>query len=271
MTFTEKLLACAQAHDSLLCVGLDPTVGSLPTHLGRDADAVARFGRAIVESTSDLVCAFKPNLAFYETLGTAGLDALSRTLEAIPRDIPVIGDAKRGDIGSSSAAYARALFDHFRFDAITVSPYLGHDSIEPFLDYAGRGVFVLCRTSNPGARDFQDLMVDGQPLYVHVARQALGWKRRGDLGFVVGATYPEEIARIRSLAPDVPLLVPGVGAQGGELGAAVQAAVDARGQLAVINSSRQVLYASSGTDFADAAVTVAAATRDQINSARRSG
>jgi len=269
MTFVEKLLAAASAHDSLLCVGLDPVPESLPPHLGREVDSVVRFGRAIIEATSDLVCAFKPNLAFYEALGTGGLEALVRTLDAVPPDVAVIGDAKRGDVGSSSAAYARALFDHFRFDAVTVSPYLGHDSIEPFLDYAGRGVFVLCRTSNPGAHDFQDLLVDGEPLYVRVARQTLSWKRRGDLGFVVGATYPAEIARVRSLAPDVPLLVPGVGAQGGSLEAAVRAAVDGKGELAVVNSSRQVLYASQGPDFAAAAASVASRTRAQINAARR--
>ena len=271
MSFTDRLLNASRTRSSLLCVGLDPVLTSLPAHLGRDSAAVVAFGRAIIEATQDLVCAFKPNLAFYEALGSEGLSALAATLAAVPADVPVIGDAKRGDIGSTSAAYARALFEHFHFDAVTVSPYLGHDSVEPFLAYPDRGVFLLCRTSNPGARDFQDYDIDGEPLYVRVAEKALTWKRQGELGFVVGATYPIEIARVRAVAPDAPLLVPGVGAQGGDLEAAVRSAVDTHGDRALINSSRQVLYASSGTDYADMARVVAGALRAQINAARRVG
>jgi orotidine-5'-phosphate decarboxylase len=268
MTFLEKLTGAARANSSLLCVGLDVSLDALPEGIARTPAGVVEFSRAIVEATADLVCAFKPNLAFYEALGPAGLDALLQTRHLIPANIPVIADAKRGDVGHTASAYARALFDVYGFDAVTASPYLGRDSLEPFLERADRGVFVLCRTSNPGARDLQDLNVGGEPLYRLVARLVAEWNQRGNAGLVVGATYPREIAEVRSIAPTLPLLIPGVGAQAGDLAAAVRAGVDARGERAIVNSSRQVLYASSGRDFAAAARAVAIVLRDQINEAR---
>jgi orotidine-5'-phosphate decarboxylase len=268
MTFREKLLAAARTNDSLLCVGLDIVLSSLPAPLPRTVESVVPFNRAIVEATADLVCAYKPNLAFYEALGQAGLEALARTLELIPKHIPVIGDAKRGDIGHTAQAYARALFETFGFDAVTVNPYLGRDALQPFLDYADRGVFVLCRTSNPGAVDFQDLSVGGKPLYQVVAEKVVEWDRHGNAGLVVGATYPDEISLVRGLAPELPLLVPGVGAQAGDVRAAVAAAVDARGELAVVNSSRQVIYAANDARFAEAARSAALTLKDEINRAR---
>ena len=271
MTFREKLLAASRRNQSLLCVGLDVVLSSLPKSIASAADptaAIVAFNAAIVEATADLVCAYKPNLAFYEALGAAGLEALRQTLALIPREIPVIGDAKRGDVGHTAGAYARALFEVAGFDAVTVSPYLGRDALQPFLDYEDHGVFVLCRTSNPGATDFQDLDCGGKPLYQVVAEKVREWDKHGNAGLVVGATYPSELAAVRAIVPEMPLLVPGVGAQAGDLHAAVLAAVDTRGEFAVINSSRQVIYASGGAGFAQAARQAALATRDAINRAR---
>lgn len=220
--------------------------------------AIEAFNRGIVEATSDLVCAYKPNLAFYEALGQDGWRGLRRTLLAIPDDIPVIGDAKRGDIGSTSEFYASALFDNLGFDAVTVNPYLGGDGMEPFLRYDERGVLVLCKTSNPGSGDFQDLIVEwrGQrlPLYQVVARKVVEeWNGRMNCGLVVGATHPRQLEEIRALAPSLPILIPGVGAQAGNLEEAVRLGTDARGELAIVNVSRAVLYASDGKNWQEAA------------------
>ena len=261
--FLEKLEAAARQNRSLLCVGLDPWLPQMPL------DDIATFNRAIVEATRDLVCAFKPNMAFYEAQGSAGLRALEMTLEVIPEDIPVILDAKRGDIGNTAVAYAQAVFEAWRADAVTVNPYLGRDSLEPFLAYEGRGVFVLCRTSNPGSADFQSLPVqtggETMPLFERVARQAQEWNARGNVGLVVGATLPGELARVRELCPHMPILVPGVGAQGGDLEASVKLGTDDSGRRAIISVSRQVLYASRSSDYAEAARRAAQALRDQIN------
>lgn len=271
--FRSKLEAAARRHHSLLCVGLDPEEERLPSCLRGQADRFLAFGQAIVEATADLVCAYKPNLAFYEALGLEGLEALRRTLEAIPPEIPVIGDAKRGDIGSTARAYARALFEVWNFDAATVSPYLGRDSLEPFLAYPHKGTFVLCKTSNPGAQDFQELLVleEGAParLYEVVARRIQEVNEHGNLGLVVGATYPEALGRIRQMAPDMLLLIPGIGPQGGELSVAVKHGIDKEGGGAIFSASRQVLYASPGKDFAQAARRQAKALRDQINRYRQ--
>ncbi len=262
VSFLEKLEAAAQRNRSLLCVGLDPWPDQMPI-----AD-IATFNRAIVEATSDLVCAYKPNIAFYEAEGLPGLRALEVTLLAIPSHVPVILDAKRGDIGSSAAAYARAVFERWGADATTVNAYLGGDAVEPFAAYGDRGVFILCRTSNPGSAELQSLRVaDGAPLYEQAARRAQEWNTRGNVGLVVGATYPEELAQVRALCPSMPILVPGIGAQGGELDASVKAGVDANGRGAIISASRQVLYASSGTDYPEAARRTADALREQINAA----
>ena len=275
MTFFQRLEDAAARNQSRLCVGLDPDPTRIP---GGDVTA---FLREVVAATSDLVCCYKPNLAFFEALGDEGYTALHATLAAIPESVPVLADAKRGDIGSTAEAYARALFAVWGFDAATVNPYGGGDTIEPFLVYADRGVFVWCRSSNPGARDFQDLPVlDGagstRPLYEVVAERARRWNAGGNVGLVAGATYPAEIARLRSMCPDLPFLVPGVGAQGAALEEAVRAAAFAEGSTPslpdgsgfLINASRGVLYASAGSDFAPAARQAALQLRDAINDAR---
>jgi orotidine-5'-phosphate decarboxylase len=235
--------------------------------------SVAEFHKAIIETTADLVCAYKLNFAFYEALGDDGMSILKQTKNFIPDDIPVIGDAKRGDIGNTAKAYARAIFDHSGFDAATVNPYLGYDSIEPFLQYRDRGIFILCRTSNAGAVDFQSLNVEtgdnkNIPLFQAVARKAEEWNRHGNIGLVVGATYPEELKIIREQHPDMPLLIPGIGAQGGDLALTVRHGVDRHGEKAIINSSRQILYASQGKDYAQAARQAALNLREQINRIR---
>jgi len=264
MNFNEKLITASRKNKSLLCVGLDPDPELMPGKV-----SVLEFNKAIIDATSDLVCAYKLNLAFYEALGDEGLDALKRSIKYIPDDIPVIGDAKRGDIGNTAKAYARAIFSNYNFDATTVNPYLGFDSIEPFIQYRDKGVFILCRTSNAGAVDFQALrceVEDGhRPLFELVALKASQWNTYGNIGLVVGATYPEELRLIRNSHPDMPLLIPGIGAQGGDIASAVRYGVDAQGEKAILNSSRQIIYASRGKDFAQAARRVAAELRDQIN------
>ena len=245
---------------SLLCVGLDPDPAKLPV---KD---VFEFNKAIIDATADLVCAYKPNLAFYEALGVRGLQALKKTVAYIPKNIPVIGDAKRGDIGNTATAYARALFGYYKFDAVTLNPYLGYDSVEPFLDYKDKGVFVLCRTSNSSACDFQDLVDNfGIKFYQSVALRAGDWNTAGNVGLVVGATCPEELREIRKLCPQMPLLIPGIGAQGGDLELSVKYGVDANKEKAVIVAARQVIYASKGADYAQAARRTASELRDIIN------
>ncbi len=260
MTFIDKLLTANRRNKSLLCVGLDPDPGLMP-EVG-----LLEFNKAIVDATADLVCAYKPNPAFYESLGIDGLKALQKTVEHVPDHIPIICDGKRGDIGNTAKAYAKALFTTFGFDAATVSPYLGFDSIEPFIQYKDKGVFILCRTSNPGAVDFQSLLdTQGIPLYETVARKAKEWDVHGNIGLVVGATYPDELKAIRQLCPEMPLLIPGIGAQGGDLASAVKHGVDARDEKAIIVAARQILYASRGKDFAEAARRSAQELRDSIN------
>lgn len=273
MTFIEQLRAVQRQANSLLCIGLDPDVARLPPPTRGAPDPVYAFCAAIIDATSDLVCAFKPNIAFFEVLGTTGPATLRRVISAVPPGIPVILDAKRGDIGSTATAYAQAVFDTLGAHAVTLNPYLGGDSLQPFLDYADRGCFVLCKTSNPGSADLQDLrLADGRPLYLEVARRARDeWNANGNIGLVVGATHPAVTAEVRAMCPELPLLVPGVGAQGGDLTAAVRAAVDAHGERAVINVSRGILYASSGDDYADAARREAVRLQDSINIALKLG
>lgn len=264
MKFVEKLVNASRENRSLLCVGLDSDPAQIPGGL-----SVLEFNKAIINATSDLVCAYKPNVAFYEAWGAAGFNALKQTVNYIPSDIPVIADAKRGDIGSTAKAYAQALFVHFNFDATTVSPYLGFDSVEPFIEYQDKAIFILCRTSNASAVDFQSLICsdesDSRPLYEIVARKAGEWNTHGNIGLVVGATYPEEMKRVRQLQPDMPFLIPGIGAQGGDLAQTVRYGVDAHGEKAVINSSRQIIFASKEKDFAEAARQAALKLRDEIN------
>lgn len=267
MSFLTKLAAASRARDSIVCVGLDPEPSLIPDSLGRGPQAALRFLRRIVRATSDHACAYKPNLAFYERYGSAAFDVLSLVLQAIPDDIPVILDAKRGDVPNTAIAYADALFGAFRADAVTVAPYLGLDAIEPFCR-DGRYAFVLARTSNPGAGDLQDLVSDGRPVYQHVVESCVRAFPAEACGFVVGATYPEEAARLRRIAPDRLFLMPGVGAQGGDVAAALRAALDAKGAGVLPAASRSILYASRGADFERAAAAAARALRDAANAAR---
>ena len=264
MNFIEKLAKASEKNKSLLCIGLDPDPEKLP-----DRMKVIDFNKAVIEATSDLVCAYKLNLAFYEVLGDDGYETLKNSVRYVPDNIPVIGDAKRGDIGNTARAYAGSIFTNLNFDAATVNPYLGFDSLEPFIQYHDRGIFILCRTSNAGAVDFQSLRceVDGKSrsLFEIVAQKVSLWNTHGNLGLVVGATYPEELKLIRQNHPDMPLLIPGIGAQGGELSLAIRYGVDSNGQKAIINSSRQIIYASRGKDFAQAARKAATELRDRIN------
>ncbi|MFC1987477.1 orotidine-5'-phosphate decarboxylase [Chloroflexota bacterium] len=264
MNFMEKLAGAVRKNKSLLCIGLDPDPEMMPDKLG-----VFEFNKAIIDATSDLVCAYKPNLAFYEALGADGFNILKKTVGYISDDIPVIGDAKRGDIGNTAKAYARALFDILNFDAATVNPYLGFDAIEPFIRYRDKAIFILCRTSNAGAADFQSLSCEvessSSPLFEVVALKASKWNIHSNIGLVVGATCPEELKLIRQSYPDMPLLIPGIGAQGGDLGLTIRYGVDAQGERTIINSSRQIIYASRGNDFAEAARRAALSLRDQIN------
>jgi orotidine-5'-phosphate decarboxylase len=260
MNFIDKLLNVSRKNKSLLCVGLDPDPELMP-----EVD-ILEFNKAIIDATHDLVCAYKPNLAFYEALGIEGLTILEKTIEYVPTHIPIIGDAKRGDIGNTAKAYAKALFSTWGFDAATVNPYLGFDSVEPFISYHDKGIFLLCRTSNSGAADFQDFCcTNGFPLYEAVAHKAKEWNIYNNIGLVVGATYPEELKKIRSICPEMPLLIPGIGTQGGDLASAVNYGVDAQGKKVIIAVSRQILYASRGRDFAQAARNVAEKIRNQIN------
>ena len=271
MTYREKLEAAWEKSGSLLCVGLDPEPSLMPDGFG--ADDVAAFNHAIIEATSDLVCAYKPNVAFYEGLGPErGYAALRETLAAIPSHVITLADAKRGDVEHTARAYVRALFDDLRFDAATVNAYLGQDSITPWIERPQHGVFVVTRTSNPGAGDLQDLPVateaGSRPLYEVVAERCRSWDEHGNVGMVTGATYPDEMRRLRELCPDTPLLLPGIGAQAGSLDEAVRAGLDKRGDGILVSASRGVTYASKGADFPQAARREALRLRDEINIVR---
>ena len=268
MTFHDTLRDAQRTHKSLLCVGLDTDPAKLPPSLPRGTEAVLEFNRRIIEATQDLVCAYKINLAFYEVLGEPSWHLVSETLALIPEGIVTIGDGKRGDIGNSSAYYARALREVFGFTASTVNPYMGTDAVAPFLEDPEHGAFVLALTSNPGARDFQHLRLRSGALYEAVVRKARRWDTRKNCGLVVGATRPHQLRRVRQLAPSMPILVPGIGAQGGDLRLAVRYGCDRKGEMGIFTASRSVLYASSGPDFATAARAAARALRDEINDLR---
>ncbi len=258
--FFEKLRAAIQGNGSFLCIGLDPDPELMPH------PHIPSFMKEIVAATKDIACAYKPNLAFFEALGPEGMQIMLEGLQSIPDQIPIIADAKRGDIENTARFYAKALFDIYNFDAATVNAYGGRDAVEPFAEYADRGVFVWCRGSNPGAADVQYLpLADGRRLFEAMAQQAAGWNTRGNVGLVVGATWPEQVERVRDLCPDMWLLVPGVGAQEGALEEAVQAALDERGGGFLINASRSVLYASRGDDYPAAARKAAQKLRGRIN------
>ncbi|MBO9665095.1 orotidine-5'-phosphate decarboxylase [Dokdonella sp.] len=275
MTFLDALNHAWRRHDSLVCVGLDPEPAKFPAALRDRPDAIFEFCRAIVDATADLVCCFKPQIAHFAAHAAEGaLERLIAHVHAAHPGVPVILDAKRGDIGSTAQQYAAEAFDRYGADAVTANPYLGRDSVQPFLDRADKGVILLCRTSNPGARDLQDLTVrnaDGieRTLYQHVAETvARDWNANGNCALVVGATYPEELADVRRRVGDLPLLVPGVGAQGGDVAAVVKNGATASGGGLIISSSRAILYAGNGEDFADAARKAALQLRDEINRVR---
>jgi orotidine-5'-phosphate decarboxylase len=266
--FMEMLRGRWHEAGSLVCVGLDPEPAKFPARFTGDADAVFAFCRAIVDATAPFACAFKPQIAHFAALGAeAALARLVAHIHAAHPAIPVILDSKRGDIGSTARHYATEAFDRYRADAVTANPYLGRDAMQPFLDRADKGVVILCRTSNPGAGDFQDLAVDGRPLYQHVAEKvAREWNGHGNCALVVGATWPEQLREVRAITgDDVPFLVPGVGAQGGDVEAVVRNGRDTDGTVLIVSSSRAILYASQGDDFAQAAAGAAKALRDEIN------
>ncbi|MEK9951267.1 MAG: orotidine-5'-phosphate decarboxylase [Curvibacter sp.] len=278
MTFLEMLRAAERQNDSMLCVGLDPEPAKFPAAFRGDASKIYDFCAAIVDATADLVSAFKPQIAYFAAHRAEDqLEKLMAHLRRVAPQVPVILDAKRGDIGSTAEQYAKEAFERYGADAVTLSPFMGFDSIEPYLRYEGKGAFLLCRTSNPGGDDLQAQRLAGlagEPfVYEHIARQAQGpWNRNGQLGLVVGATYPAEIERVRAVAPTVPLLIPGVGAQGGDAVATVKAgwrgrAGETRAPI-IVNSSRAVLYASADGDYAAAARRVAGQTRAQLQAAR---
>jgi orotidine-5'-phosphate decarboxylase len=268
--FNQRLTARWRAADSLLCVGLDPDPTRFPAHLRDRDDAIFVFCRAIVDATADLACAFKPQIAYFASRAAEDqlVELIAHIRQAHP-GLPVILDAKRGDIGATAEHYAREAFERYGADAVTLSPYMGYDSVEPFLAYADRGAFLLCRTSNTGGNDFQMLDAGGAKVYEHIARRAREWSRNSALGLVVGATFPAELAHVRSIVGTMPLLVPGIGAQGGDVQASVQAGQTERGEGLVINSSRAILYAGHDEDFAARARDVARKTRDEINLYRR--
>ncbi len=272
MGFMQALRQRWTDSDSLVCVGLDPEPERFPLRLAADPDAVFAFCRDIVDATAPYACSFKPQIAHFAALGAE--DALARLIahiHATHPDVPVILDSKRGDIGSTARHYATEAFDRYGADAVTANPYLGRDSLQPFLDRADRGVVVLCRTSNPGAGDLQDLLVQdatgvARPLYQHVAEKvAREWNANSNCALVVGATWPAQLREVRSIVGDMPLLVPGVGAQGGDVEAVVTNAKTADGSGLVVSSSRAILYASNGDDFAEAAADAARSLRDEIN------
>ena len=270
-TFQDKLAASWKAMNSLVCVGLDPEPKKFPDLFRDKPSSIFEFNKAIVDATRDLVCAYKPQFAHYAA--NAAENQLEHTINYIKSTCPnaiVILDSKRGDIGSTAEQYAHEAFERYDADAVTVNPYLGRDSVEPFLKHGDKGVIILCRTSNPGAKDFQDLNVGpGKKLFHHVAEQvAKEWNTNGNCMLVVGATYPEELADIRARVGDLPFLVPGVGAQGGDVAKVMAAGKTAAGTGLVISSSRAILYASSGDDFATAARKAAQDLRDSINAHR---
>lgn len=276
MNFQDRLQAAWRRNASLVCVGLDPEPARMPAPLRQSPDAIFEFCRAIVDATADLVCCFKPQIAHFAAHSAE--EALERLIAHIfenHRDVPVILDAKRGDIGTTALHYATEAYDRYGADAVTINPYLGRDSAQPFLERADRGVILLCRTSNPGARDLQDLPVPApgggtRPLYQHVAALvAREWNTNGNCALVVGATYPAELAEVRNLVGDMPLLVPGVGAQGGDVAAVVENGTNSEDEGLIISSSRAILYASAGDDFAAAARRATQALRDEINRCRR--
>jgi len=271
LSFMSQLSTAWTMNHSLLCVGLDPDIAKFPPHLQGKPEAIFTFCTAIIDATADLVCAFKPQIAYFAAVRAEDqLEAICAHVREKYPQIPLILDAKRGDIGATAQQYAREAYERYGAHAVTVNPYMGFDSVAPYLEWQDRGVMILCRTSNPGGSDLQSLSIEGQPLYQHVARLvAEQWNTHGQCGLVVGATFPAELAQVRALVGEMPLLVPGIGAQGGDIEACVMAGKTASGAGMMINSSRAILYATAnegvGEDFAQAARRVALQTREAIN------
>jgi orotidine-5'-phosphate decarboxylase len=267
--FNSKLRAIQRKNDSILCIGLDTDVSKVPEFLHEFGNPQYEFNRRIIDATKDIVCAYKINTSFYEAAGEMGWYTIHQTLARIPEEIVTIGDGKRGDIANSSEKQAHCFCEDWEFAGTTVNPYMGKDSVEPFIRRRDQCAFLLAVTSNPGAKDFQYLKVGGKPLYEQVVKKAKLWNTKKNIGLVVGATKPKELKRIRQMVPDMPILIPGVGAQKGDLKSAVQFGCDKRGEMAIINVGRSVIYASDGKDFAERARAVALEMRDNMNVYRR--
>ena len=268
MSATGELKKIQEKNKSMLCIGLDLDRKKVPTAYATSIKGLYDFAMKIIDATADLVCAYKPNLAFFEELGPEGFSLLEKIVTKIPDGVQVILDGKLGDIGNTASHYAAAMFEHFDADWVTVNPYMGYDSIRPFLEYKDKGAFVLCLTSNPGSRDFQFLHVLNKPIYMYVAEKVAYWDKEQNLGLVVGATHPEQLVEIRKASGDVPILIPGVGAQGGSLEQAIIGGTDNFKKPALINVSRTVIYASSGDDFEKAARTEVEKLNAVINELR---
>jgi len=269
MNFIEKLGRIVAKNNTILCVGLDVDEKKMPKFLFKNNNPFFEFNKQIIDATKDLVCAYKINMAFYEVLGKDGYDLLVKTIEYIPKDIVIILDGKRNDIGNTAKKYAKSLFETLGADAATVTPYLGADGITPFLEYKNKCSFILCRTSNSSAGDFQDLLSNNKPLYQSVAEKIQKWNKYGSCGAVVGATYPDELKMIRGiLGDDIPLLIPGIGKQGGDVEKTVKYGTNKDGMMAVINSSRGIIFAGLDEGFAEAARNKAIELRDEINKYR---
>lgn len=272
MNIQDKFIKIMQKNNSLVCVGLDSDFNKLPAFLKEKANPQFEFNKAIIDATADLVCAYKPNSAFYEALGDNGIKQLKMTCDYLHQnhpEIPIILDAKRADIGNTNNGYVEFIFDHLEADAVTLHPYLGQEAIQPFLDRKDKGCYILCRTSNPGAGEFQDLEIKGKPLYLVVAKKvATVWNKNQNCGLVVGATYPEELKMVRKIAGEMIFLIPGVGAQGGDIEKTVKAGLNSAKMGMIINSSRGIIFASNGEDFAKKAGEETKKLRDIINSYR---
>lgn len=273
MTFQQKLDNIVKNNYSLVCVGIDSDYNKIPQHLKRQKNPIFAFNKAIINATHDLVCAYKPNIAFYEGEGLKGLLQLVFTIKYLKKNypqVPIILDAKRGDIGSTNEGYVKYFFNFLKVDAVTVNPFLGKEALQPFLDRGDKGIFVLCRTSNPGSGEFQDLQVGNIPLYKIIAEDVTkNWNKNGNCMLVVGATYPNELKKIRKIVSNMTLLVPGIGAQGGDMGKTVKAGLNSKKAGMIINSSRGIIYASNGLDFAQRAREEAIKLRDKINLFRK--
>jgi orotidine-5'-phosphate decarboxylase len=265
MKFIEKLEEVCQKNNSLVCVGLDTELSQIPQFLLAEKDPIFEFNKRIIDATSGLVCAYKPNMAFYEALGLKGLEALRKTCEYIPENIITIIDAKRGDIGNTAKMYAKAFFEDLKADAVTVNPYMGEDALTPFLEYEEKCAFILCLTSNPGAKDFQFLNFQDKLLYEIVAEKVVSLSKKKNCGLVVGATQSSQMRKIREIAPDLPFLIPGIGAQGGDVEMTIKFGTDERGNLAIINSARKIIYASKEKDFAQKAKEETKKLKEEIN------